>query len=249
MNGEIRIKADLDELTRAAASEFVDQARRAVGERGLFAVALSGGSTPAPLYSLLADDPSFRTEVPWGRIHLFWGDERHVPPDHPESNYRMAYQAMLSKVSFPSGNIHRIKAENPNAREVAEEYEKTVRTFFQLRAGSFPRFDFVLLGLGPDGHTASLFPGTEALHEQNRLVVANWVEKFRTHRITLTLPVLNEAAFVLFLVSGGEKAEILRQVLEGEAPKDPFPAQLVHPTHGKLLWLVDRDAYKPGDVV
>jgi 6-phosphogluconolactonase len=242
VDGEIQIKEDIDELSRAAASEFLGQAQRAVQSKNLFSVALSGGSTPAFLYALLADDPSFQTEVPWDKIHCFWEDERHVPPDHPESNYRMAYDAMLSKVPIPSENVHRIKAENPDAQQVVEEYEATIRTFFQLRTGNFPRYDLVLLGLGPDGHTASLFPGTEALHERNRLVVANWVEKFHAHRITMTLPVFNEAAFVLFLVSGAEKAKILRQVLEEKGRKEPFPSQLVRPTHGRLLWLVDRAA-------
>ena len=239
---EVQIQTGIDELSRAAASEFIRQGHRAVQEKGQFSVALSGGSTPKSLYSLLANDSSFRTEVPWERTHFFWGDERHVPPDHPESNYRMTKEAMLSKIAIPSENVHRIRAENPNAQQAAEEYEETVRTFFRLRAGEFPRFDLVLLGMGPDGHTASLFPGTEALREQRRLVVANWVEKFHAHRITMTLPVLNQAAFVLFLVSGEEKAETLRQVLEERGQNPPFPSQLVRPTQGRLLWLVDRGA-------
>jgi 6-phosphogluconolactonase len=241
-SAEVQVLEGLDDLSRAAASEVVQQARQAIQERGQFVIALSGGSTPKSLFSLLADDSSFRTEVPWDKIHFFWGDERHVPPDHPESNYRMAHDAMLSKVPIPSENVHRIKSENPDAQQVAEEYEETVRTFFRLRTGEFPRFDLVLLGLGRDGHTASLFPGTKALHERSRLAVANWVEKFHTHRITMTLPVLNQAAFVLFLVSGEEKAETLRQVLEEKERKTPFPSQLIRPTHGRLLWLVDRAA-------
>jgi 6-phosphogluconolactonase len=239
---EVQIETGIDELSRAAASEFIRQGHRAVQEKGQFSVALSGGSTPKFLYSLLVNDSSLQEEVPWDRTHFFWGDERHVPPDHPESNYRMTMQAMLSKVAVPSDNIHRIKAENPNAQQAAEEYEEAVRTFFRLKAGEFPRFDLVLLGMGSDGHTASLFPGTEALREQRRLVVANWVEKFHAHRITMTLPVLNQAAFVLFLVSGEDKAETLRQVLEERGQKTPFPSQLVRPTQGRLLWLVDRGA-------
>jgi 6-phosphogluconolactonase len=239
---EVQIQAGIDELSRAAASEFIRQGRRAVQEKGQFSVALSGGSTPKSLYSLLVNDSSLRKEVPWDQTHFFWGDERHVPPDHPESNYRMTKEAMFSKIVIPSENIHRIRAENPNAQQAAEEYEETVRTFFHLKAGDLPRFDLVLLGMGPDGHTASLFPGTEALREQRRLVVANWVEKFHTHRITMTLPTLNQAAFVLFLVSGEEKAETLRQVLEERGQPPPFPSQLVRPTQGRLLWLVDRGA-------
>ncbi len=239
---EIQVWRDLDELSRAAASELLRQARRAVQERGLVSIALSGGSTPKSLYSLLADDFSFRKETPWDKIHFFWGDERHVPPGHPESNYRMAKQALLSKVPVPSENVHRVRSENPDARQVAEKYEETLRSFFGLKTGEFPRFDLVLLGMGPDGHTASLFPGTEALREREHLVVANWVQKLNAYRITMTLPVLNEAALVLFLVSGEDKAETLWQVLEGEEQKDPFPSQLMRPTHGRLLWLVDRAA-------
>ena len=239
---EIQVWADLNELSRAAASELLQQARRAVQERGLFSMALSGGSTPKTLYSLLANDSTFRTEFAWDKIHFFWGDERHVPPVHPASNYRMTKEALLSKVPVPSENIHRIRSENPDARQAAKEYEETLRAFFRLKTGEYPRFDLVLLGMGPDGHTASLFPGTEALHEQEHLVVANWVEKLHAYRITMTLPVLNEAALVLFLVSGEDKAETLRQVLEEKDGKAPFPSQLIRPTHGRLLWLVDRVA-------
>lgn len=242
LNVEIQVQADLDELSRAAASELLRQAQRAVQARGQFSMALSGGSTARSLYSLLADDSSFRAEVPWEKTHFFWGDERHVPPEHPESNYRMAQETLLSKVPVPPENIHRIKAENPNAQRAAEEYEETLRTFFRLRAGEFPRFDLVLLGMGGDGHTASLFPGTDALRERKHPVVANWVEKFHTHRVTMTLPALNRAAMVLFLVSGEEKAETLRGVLENRTGKDPFPSQLIRPTDGRLLWLVDREA-------
>ena len=239
---EVQVQADLDDLSRAAASEFLRQAQRAVQAKGLFSLALSGGSTPRSLYSLLANDSSFRAEFPREKTHFFWGDERHVPPEHPESNYRMAEEAMFSKVLPRSDNIHRIKAENPDAQRVAEEYEETLRGFFRLKAGEFPRFDLVLLGMGLDGHTASLFPGTEALRERSRLVVANRGEKFHGHRITMTLPVLNQAAMVLFLVSGEEKAQTLRQVLVGGGGKEPFPCQLIRPTRGRLLWRVDQGA-------
>ncbi len=242
LNVEVQVQADLDELSRAAASELLRQARRSVQAQGLFSLALSGGSTPKSLYSLLVDDSYFRAEVPWEKTHFFWGDERHVPPGHLESNYRMAQEAMLSRVPVPSGNIHRIKAEDPNAQRATEEYEETLRAFFRLRAGKFPRFDLVLLGMGADGHTASLFPGTEALRERKHLVVANWVEKFHAYRITMTLPVLNRAAMVLFLVSGEEKAETLRRVMVEKRGKDPFPSQLIRPAQGRLLWLVDRAA-------
>ena len=235
----IQIVADADALYQAAAAEFVRQAGEAVQANGACTVALSGGSTPKGLYGLLADDPSWRGQVPWDQLHVFWGDERHVPPDHPDSNYRMAHEAMLSKVPIPPANVHRIKSEYPDARQAAEDYEQTLRAFFHLTAGQFPRFNVVFLGLGPEAHTASLFPGTKALHETRRLVVSTWVGKLFTERITLTPPVLNNAAGVIFLVSGDDKALALKAVLEGPDEPEQLPAQLIRPSHGRLLWLVD----------
>jgi 6-phosphogluconolactonase len=240
---EIRILTDGEEVCRAAAAAWVRLADEAVRTRGRFAVALSGGSTPQALYRLLAaETDDYRARMPWGQAHVFWGDERHVPPDHPDSNYRTAAEAMLSRVPVPPGNVHRIPAETPNAAEAAETYARTLREFFGVAAGRFPRFDLILLGMGTDGHTASLFPGTDVLREQERLVAAPWVEKLASHRITLTPPVLNNAASVVFLVSGKEKAEALRAVLEGPHQPDRLPAQLVRPADGRLLWLVDRAA-------
>jgi 6-phosphogluconolactonase len=175
-------------------------------------------------------------------LHFFWGDERHVPPDHPRSNYRMAYETLFAPASIPGENIHRVCGEEPDAALAAEKYEQDLRAFFGLEAGQLPQFDCILLGLGSDGHTASLFPGTEALHETNRLVTANWVEKFKTYRITLTVPVLNHADLVVFLVSGAEKAEALKEVLQGDYRPDRFPAQLIRPGPEKLRWIVDREA-------
>jgi 6-phosphogluconolactonase len=240
MKTAIQIVSNADELTRAAAAAFVERAARAVQARGIFSVALSGGTTPRSIYSLLASDASMRARVPWERTHFFWGDERHVPPDHADSNYRMACEAMLVKVPVPAANIHRIKGEYADARSAADEYEADLREFFKLAPHELPRFDLVLLGMGQDGHTASLFPGTDALGERTRLVVANWVEKFKAFRITMTLPVLNNAASVIFFVSGAEKAAVLRDVLEGERGR--FPSQLIHPADGGLLWLVDAGA-------
>jgi len=241
---DIRIVENVEKLSWEAAEEFVRQARKAVRTREAFTVALAGGSTPKALYALLAAESgtSFRARVPWERTHFFWGDERHVAPDHPDSNYRMANEAMLSRVPIPPKNVHRIRAENPDAGRAAAEYAEELRQFFQPAAGQFPRFDLILLGMGPDGHTASLFPGTAAVREQDALVAAPWVEKFRTYRITLTPPVLNNAACVIFLVSGEEKAETLWAVLDGEYQPERLPAQVVRPTHGRLLWLVDRAA-------
>jgi len=218
----------------------VRAANEAVAQRGRFTIALSGGSTPKNLHTLLATNA--RNSLPWDRTFFFWGDERHVPPTDPDSNYRMAEETLLSKIPVAAANVFRIPAENPDAAAAAEAYEQTLRKFFALQPGQFPRFDLILLGMGPDGHTASLFPGSAALQEKSRLVVANWVEKFKTNRITLTLPVLNAAYCVAFLVSGTEKAAALRAVLEGDAPGEQYPSKLVRPTDGKLIWLVDRAA-------
>jgi 6-phosphogluconolactonase len=239
---EIQIVADADTLYQAAAAEFVRQAGAAVEAKGACTVALSGGSTPKGLYGLLADDPTWRGQVPWDKMHVFWGDERHVPPDHPDSNYRMAHEAMLAKLPIPPTNVYRIKSEYPDARQAADDYEQTLRAFFHLTAGEFPRFDVVFLGLGPEAHTASLFPGTKALHETARLVVSTWVGKFYTDRMTMTPPTLNNAACVIFLVSGDDKALALKAVLEGNYEPEQLPAQLIRPSHGRLLWLVDRAA-------
>jgi len=237
---EIRTLTTPQELFAAAAEEVVRAANDAVAQRGRFTIALAGGSTPKSLYNLLATNA--RTTLPWDRMFFFWGDERHVPPTDPESNYRMVEEAMLSKVPVPPGNVFRIKTENPEAAAAAEDYEKAIRKFFGLEPGQFPRFDLILLGMGPDGHTASLFPGTAALQEKSRLVVANWVEKMKTHRISLTLPVLNEARCVTFLVSGTDKAPALKAVLEENVPSEQYPAKLVKPSDGKLIWLIDRAA-------
>jgi 6-phosphogluconolactonase len=177
--------------------------------------------------------------LPWDRIQIFFGDERHVPPDHPDSNFRMATESLLSKVPIPEKNVHRIHAEL-DAEAAAAEYDQELRDFFHLSDEDWPRFDLILLGIGEDGHTASLFPGSKALTESSRRAVANWVEKFKTFRITLTFPVLNQAAEVVFLVSGAGKARILNEVLQPGAQK--YPVQSVQPEDGRLLWLVDQDA-------
>jgi 6-phosphogluconolactonase len=234
----IEIVATSVDLFHAAAEEFVLAARAAIGAQGRFTVALSGGSTPKALYSLLASNYA---GFAWNRVFIFFGDERHVPPTDPESNYRMANEALLTKIAIPPENVFRVPAENPDAAAAAIEYETQIRRFFALKPGEFPRFDLILLGLGPDGHTASLFPDTAALDEHSRLVVANWVAEFKTHRITFTFPVLNRAAEVIFLASGAEKADMVRQVLQGKNSSQ-LPSQRVQPTDGKLLWLLDETA-------
>jgi len=242
-NVNIQIAANAEELTWAAAEQFARLAAAAVREKGLFTVALAGGSTPKNFYALLADsNQPFRARLPWHSIHFFWGDERHVPPDHPDSNYGMAREAMLVRAPVPLENVHRIKSENADAVKAADEYEQTLREFFKLKQGQLPRFDLILLGLGPDGHTASIFPGAKVINEESRLVVAPWVKKFDSYRISLTPPVLNNSSFLIFLVSGADKAGALREVLEGEYHPERFPAQLINPPNGKLLWLVDQTA-------
>jgi len=218
-----------------------------MARHGRFSVALSGGSTPRALYSLLATD-EFVARVDWSRLHVFWGDERCVPPDHPESNYGMARQALLDHVRIPLSNIHRIPCER-EPRLAAAAYEQTLRAWFsggsagrRVRERETPRFDLILLGMGEDGHTASLFPGAAALGERTRWVVACQVIALGAWRVTLTPIVINAAAHVMFLVSGAHKAERLRQVLAGPYRPDELPAQIVRPTRGRLVWLVDKAA-------
>jgi 6-phosphogluconolactonase len=234
----VRVFETISELMAAAAGEVVRVAEEAVRERGRFTWVLSGGSTPRDLYTLLAS-PAYRDRLPWNAIHVFWGDERHVPPDDADSNFRMAREAMLDAVPLPPQNIHRIRAEEPDAEVAAKAYETELREFFHLAPGELPRFDLVMLGLGKDAHTASLFPGGEAVHERERLVVAPWVEAQNTFRITLTPPVLNAARLVAFLTAGDDKAEPLHAVLEGARDPERYPAQIVV---GNRLWLVDRAA-------
>ena len=239
---EVRILADASAIAQTAAAEFVEAAKEAVCLKDSFSVALSGGSTPKVLYGLLLNNGPLRAIVPWSKIQFFFGDERHVAPDNAESNFRMASEAMLSKAPIDAKQVHRIKGEIANPVEGAAEYEKDLRESFRLSGGALPRFDLVLLGMGPEGHTASLFPGTKALKEQQRLVVSNWVGKLYTDRITLTPPVLNNAARIIFMVHGAEKAPALKAVLEGPYEPEQLPAQVIHPKDGKVLWLVDPTA-------
>jgi 6-phosphogluconolactonase len=237
---EVRRLATPQALFQAAADEVLHAAGDAIEKRDRFTIALSGGSTPKSLYSLIAANAA--TSVDWQKVFFFWGDERHVGPTDPESNYRMVEESLFSKISVPAGNIFRVPSENPDAASAADNYEQTMRKFFETAPGEFPRFDAILLGMGPDGHTASLFPETAALKEKSRWVIANWVEKLHTHRITFTLPVLNQARLIAFLISGTDKAAALHEVLEGKAPGEKYPSKLVQPVDGKLIWFVDRAA-------
>jgi len=242
VSADLRIAAADDALYRAAADEFARLAQQASEAKGWFSVALAGGSTPKGLYALLANDVSLRGAIAWEQMHVFWGDERPVPPDHVDSNYRMAAAALLSKVPIPPQNVHRIHGEEPDPQAAARAYERDLRRFFAVPRGAFPRFDLVLLGLGSDAHTASLFPGTAALDERERLTVANRVDKLDTTRITLTVPVLNNARRVVFLVSGADKAAALKTVVEGPYAPNDAPAQLINPNAGHVIWMVDRAA-------
>jgi 6-phosphogluconolactonase len=248
-NQNIRIVDDAEAMSRLGAKTLVDHISETLREQNNYSIALSGGSTPRRLYTLLADDPRWREQVPWDRIHFFWGDERPVPPDHPDSNYRMAHDTMLSKVDIPPAHIHRMRAEDPDPAHAADEYACEIYRFFDIKSGELPRFNCVLLGIGADGHTASLFPGSPALNESKRLVKANWVEQFQSSRLTLTFPVLNNADLILLLVSGSEKADMLKDVLARDRAPNRYPVQRIQPRHGRLEWLLDRSAARHLDAV
>ena len=240
----VRILDDLQAIARAAADEFIAQCRQAIKDHDEFTVALSGGSTPKALHAVLVQqstkDPKL---IDWSRVQVFFGDERHVPPDHPDSNFRMANETLLSKVPIPKQNVHRVHCENPDAAQAAAEYDAELVRAFHLKTNGFPRFDLILLGMGPDGHTASLFPKTEALNELPKRVVANWVEKFNTWRVTFTRPTINSAASVMLMVAGEDKAAALAEVMNNGRP-EMYPVKYVKPTNGRLIWLVDRAAAK-----
>src|SRR6202051_4828523 len=207
---EVYILKDTAAIARRAAEIFVKMAQSAVKDHGSFSVALSGGSTPKLLYALLATDPDLRAKVPWDKMQLFFGDERHVGPDDPQSNFRMASETMITKAPLKPEQIHRMKGEYPDAEQAAKEYQQDLRTHFHLKHEELPRLDLVLAGMGDEGHTLSLFPGTQALHPQGRAVVRNWVGKLYTERVTLTAPAANNAEMILFMVAGKEKALALK---------------------------------------
>lgn len=246
---ELVVCSDAEELNRRAAEQFVRLATESVAASGRFTVALSGGSTPKALYFLLASE-TFLPLVPWAKVYFFWGDERCVPPDHSESNYGMARVMMLDKIPVPKENVYPVPTERGNAQKVAAEYERILRAFFHFNQGRQPRFDLILLGMGEDGHTASLFPSTAALEERGT-VTANDTRRLGTDRITLTIPAINQAAHIVFLVSGSSKASVLKEVLEGQDQPARLPSQSIQPVEGELLFLVDRAAASdltfPGD--
>ena len=226
-----------DELARAAAEQFAALSKEAIADHGVFSAALAGGSTPQAMYEILATI-EYAQKVDWERVHVFWSDERAVPPDHQDSNYGMARAAMLDYVSIPIENIHRILGE-AKPQDAAQAYQKTISSFF---GSGMTSFDLILLGMGDDGHTASIFPGSMAVHEEMLLVMACFVEKLAAWRITFTPRLINAAKNVTILVSGERKARRLRQVLAGPYQPEMLPAQVVRPHQGKLRWLIDNAA-------
>jgi 6-phosphogluconolactonase len=236
------VAPDAEKLAARAAQYFVDQAERAANTRGRARIAISGGSTPKAAFALLADPAQpWRARMPWSKLDLWWVDERCVPPDDPDSNYRMTREAMLDHVPLKPEQIHRMEGElEPEA--AAERYESELRNAFRLEGAELPRFDVVALGMGPDGHTASLFPHTQALSELGRLAVANHVEARDSWRVTLTWPVINRAAEVFFLIGGADKAQILKEVFMGPREPERLPSQLIRPASGILTLLLDQAA-------
>ena len=239
---QVCIYDNMEELSRAAAGWFVQWAHDAIARSDRFTVALAGGSTPKRLYQLLADSP-YRQQIDWPKLEIFWNDERAVPPDHPESNYKMAWDALLSRVPVEWSRVHRMPAETADADRAAIGYQHEIAAAFSMSAdGPPPSLDLVLLGIGEDGHTASLFPYTEALQEDRRWVVANPIPQRSMYRLTMTLPILNQARQVVFLVTGAGKAAVLNEILEGPLDPQRLPSQAVQPTDGQLSWLLDRQA-------
>jgi len=239
VNPEIRVFDDRDHLNWAAATRFEELARVKSIEKKVFTAALSGGSTPKALYEILGS-ATFAGRIRWANVHLFQVDERCVPPDDPQSNYRMISEALLKSAPLPPENFHRMAAEKPNRAQAACDYAEDLRRILRSGPEAPPRFDLILLGMGADGHTASLFPGSPALGEHTAWVVANPVAQLNTFRLTLTLPVLNAAAHVIFMVTGDDKATRLREVLEN--PAAGLPAQKIQPTNGRLSWFGDKEA-------
>lgn len=236
---EITVANDLNELNHFAAERFVTSAKEAIRTSGRSIVALAGGSTPKALYRLLSSK-EFAGQLDWSKVSFFFGDERIVPSDHQDSNFRMAKENLFDPLDTHPQNIFRWRTEIGNARKTAADYEKTIKGFFP--EGELPRFDLILLGLGADGHTASLFPYSPAIKEASRIAVANRVEKLAADRLTLTFPVINNAANVIFLVSGKEKAPTLKEILESAPDPEKYPAQMVKPLDGNLIWLIDKQA-------
>jgi 6-phosphogluconolactonase len=236
---DVRIVTDTGQLVNMMAGYIVDLAKAAIEARGRLTLVLAGGSTPRALYEALASRP-YSEQIIWTKVHVFWGDERCVPPDHHDSNYRMVEETLLQYVTIPANHIHRIKGELDPERAVAQQLAEWVRIFGDVNRP--PRFDLILLGLGDDGHTASLFPGTNAVREQQQWLVAHYIEKLGAWRITMTPAVINAATHVAFMVTGEKKAAMLKNTLTGPYQPEVWPAQIVRPNDGELVWFVDAAA-------
>ncbi len=237
-NGKIEVIPDLETLSLRAASVFVSASRNSIEIKKRFAVAISGGSTPRRLYTLLGSE-AYRHQVDWQYVHFFWADERCVPKEDEANNFKTAFDTLLSKVGLPDKNIHRIKGEE-TPDKAARDYEEEIKRFFG--ESEKPRFDLIILGMGEDGHTASLFPGSKSIEETVRLAIPVYLGEPRKDRITLTLPVLNNADQILFLAAGSSKATVLSEILGDGKKKRGFPAGLIRPTHGNMTWLIDQEA-------
>ena len=238
---DLTIYPDIDTLSQHAAQYIVDIAIESIADRGRFIIALSGGNTPRKTYGLLGSEP-YRSQIDWELVHIFWSDERCVSPDSSDSNYLMAHEALLSKISTPGLQVHRMPADMPDRDAASREYTEEMRYIFGTE--DIPDFDLIQLGMGPEGHTASLFPHQASLHETQRLVMPVTVPKPPPDRLTFTPPLLNAARNVLFLVTGEDKADALQAVLEGKYQPDEYPAQIVSPPNGEVEWMVDREAAK-----
>ncbi len=236
---QISLYADSDTLSRDAAQYVVRLANEAIVSHGRFTIALSGGNTPRKLYGMLGDEP-YRSQIDWALVDIFWSDERCVPPDSEDSNYLLAQQVLLNKIPIPAAQIHRMPADEPDRDAASQAYTDEMRRVFATNG--IPGFDLIQLGMGPEGHTASLFPHQASLHEQQRLVMPVSVPKPPPPRLTFTPPILNAAHNVLFLVTGADKADAVQAVLEGASNPDEYPAQIVRPTHGEVVWMLDTKA-------
>jgi 6-phosphogluconolactonase len=239
VHGLVHVCSDKTELGKASANEFVESAARAIKLHGRFVVGLSGGHTPPLLYEQLTSPP-YKSKIEWRKVHIFMSDERCVPVDNKESNWGMADRLLFSKLGIPSENLHPMQGQDQDPKKSAEDYEAEIRAFFAVKTGEIPRFDLIQLGMGPDGHTASLFPGTKALKEQTRLVVENFVDKFETNRITFTYPLLNHAAEIMFMLEGAEKSHVFAEAVQREDRR--YPVQGIVPVAGQVVWYVDHDS-------
>lgn len=249
-NNELHISPDSSSLYKAIADDFMQRAIEHVKRKGLFHVALSGGNTPKQLFTLLSQEP-YKSSIPWDKIYFFFGDERYVPEDQPDSNYFMSHQYLFSKVNVPRVHVFQIPTQYKDPNKAAEDYAATMRDIFKLNNNDIPQFDLLYLGLGTNAHTASLMPGTDLVKayaqspdggHKGQITAAAWIEELSMYRITFTPPVINNSSCIAFLVEGAEKAEPVWQILEG--PHDPvlYPAQLIDGQHGKALWFLDKAA-------